>query len=456
MEINKSIIQKFDTPGPRYTSYPTAPEWNSDFSQTDYIEKLHLLGESEKSLSVYIHIPFCEQLCYFCACNMMIRPKENKYGDEYVQYVTREMNIVFAALGKRMSVKQLHLGGGTPTFLSEDQLIKLMDAINRYFDIDVTSEVAIELDPRTITRSKLELLKKLGFNRVSMGVQDFDSNVQHSINRVQPIDLIKEVYGWCRELQFDSVNFDLIYGLPYQTIESFDQTADSICLMKPDRIALYSFAYLPWMRKHQNKVEEDKMPSNDEKVDIFLNARTKFLQSGYKGIAMDHFALTDDEMAIAFDEKRLYRNFMGYTVKPADEYIGFGVSSIGFLENTFAQNIKILKDYYETLDDGRLPIERGKILSSDDIIRQTVIKEFMCHFHVDKSRIEHQFAIDFDRYFDQEQEHISQCIEHKLLELSGTDLVVTDLGQLFIRNICMGFDWYLRQKNAHTKFSKTV
>ncbi len=456
VSIDKSTILKYDVQGPRYTSYPTAPEWSSDVDAAVYANKLALLGQTPKTISLYVHIPFCEQLCYFCACMKVIRQQDEKHGDEYLNYLFKEMDMVAAAIGRKPVIRQLHWGGGTPTFFSESQMGRLFAKTRELFDIDPSGEIAIEIDPRTVTPSKLQTLRKLGFNRVSMGVQDFDDKVMDAVNRRQPFDLVRAVTAQCRDLQFDSVNFDLIYGLPHQTRETFQRTVEQVIGLKPDRIALYSFAYVPWLQKHQTKLVQDDFPNNDAKLDIFLIAREKFLANDYQAIAMDHFALKTDEMAKAFNERRLFRNFMGYTVKPADEYLGVGVSAIGFLQNTFVQNIKTLPEYNKAVDDGRLPVERGKELSEDDRIRRWVILQLMCHFIVDKKQFSRQFGKGFDDYFAFERGHITYCIEDHLLTETTDTLEVTELGQLFIRNVCMGFDIYLRKDGQKRRFSRTV
>jgi oxygen-independent coproporphyrinogen III oxidase len=454
--IDKSTILKYDVQGPRYTSYPTAPEWSASVNAAVYKNKLAALGGSGKTVSLYVHIPFCEQLCYFCACMKVIRQQDEKHGDEYLTHLFKEMESVAAAIGRKPLIRQLHWGGGTPTFLSERQMERLFAKTQELFDIDPTGEIAIEIDPRTVTPSKLQTLRKLGFNRVSMGVQDFDDKVMDAVNRHQPFDLVRTVTAQCRELKFDSVNFDLIYGLPHQTRETFQRTVDQVIGLKPDRIALYSFAYVPWLQKHQTKLVQDDFPNNDDKLDIFLIARQKFLANGYQAIAMDHFALKTDEMAKAFNERRLFRNFMGYTVKPADEYIGVGVSAIGFLENTFVQNIKALPEYYKATSNEAFAVERGKELSEDDRIRRWVILQLMCHFRIDKKQFYQLFGKDFDEYFVFEQGHLTYCVEDQLLMQTRDTIEVTELGQFFIRNVCMGFDIYLRKDGQKRRFSRTV
>ncbi|HLD69566.1 MAG TPA: oxygen-independent coproporphyrinogen III oxidase [Candidatus Omnitrophota bacterium] len=455
-QITKGILTKYDTPGPRYTSYPTAPEWSGEVTSQIYHSKLKEFGQSPQTLSLYVHIPFCESLCTFCGCTVAIRKQEPKHGDEYLEFLFKEIELVSEAIGTKKRIRQLHWGGGTPTFLSEDQMERLFKKIAENFEIELNGEIAVEIDPRTIDRSKLQKLRQLKFNRVSMGVQDFDPQVQEAVNRIQPFELVENCVRWCRELKFHSVNFDLIYGLPHQTRETFRQTIEKVLTLRPDRIALYSFAYVPWLKKHQSKLSQECLPGKDEKLEIFLQSREQLLKNGYQAIAMDHFALRTDEMSKAFTTGVLYRNFMGYTVKPADEYIGVGVSAIGFLENTYVQNHKTLPQYYESLRQNELPIERGKILQQDDQIRQWVINHLMCQFEIDKEEFRKTFELEFDEYFKEEEDHLSRCREDGLVVLLQEKIKVTDLGKIFIRNVCMGFDWYLRQTNAHRRFSRTV
>ena len=454
--MNKSTLKKYDVAGPRYTSYPTAPQWSQDVTADHYASALKAFGQNDKTLSLYIHIPFCEALCYFCACNKVIRAREEKVGDEFLAYLFKEIDMVASNIQRRKLIRQLHWGGGTPTFLSEAQIERLFLKIQSVFDIDLSEEIAIEIDPRTVTYNKLKLLRRLGFNRISMGVQDFDEKVQDDINRIQPFEQVSQVHQWCRELQFESVNYDLIYGLPYQTRETFKKTVDAVVGLRPDRIALYSFAYVPWLSKPQNKFNLEAIALHDEKLDIFLQSRENLLAHGYQAIAMDHFALTTDAMAKAFNVGALHRNFMGYTLKPADEYIGIGPSAIGFIEKTYVQNTKILPDYYETITQGCLPIERGKQLNQDDQIRQWVIGSLMCQFQVDKQVLFDKFGVKFEDYFQLEGKHIHDCIEDGLITENSQYIKVTDLGKIFVRNVCMGFDHYLRQKNGHQRFSRTV
>jgi oxygen-independent coproporphyrinogen-3 oxidase len=456
MLIDKNILQKYDVAGPRYTSYPTAPQWSEDVTDEVYASVLKAFGQNDKTLSLYIHIPFCEQLCYFCACNKVIRARKEKVGDEFLDHLFKEIDMVVSHIKKRKLIRQFHWGGGTPTYLSEGQMEKLFSKIHSVFDIDLNEEIAIEIDPRTVTQNKLKVLRELGFNRISMGIQDFDEKVQDDINRIQPYEEVAQVHQWCRDLKFESVNYDLIYGLPYQTRDTFKKTMDLTIGLRPDRIALYSMAYVPWLSKPQNKFNLDAIALHDEKLDIFIQSRANLLAHGYQAIAMDHFALTSDDLAKAFNEGTLHRNFMGYTLKPADEYIGVGPSAIGFLENTYVQNTKILPEYYERISQGRLPVERGRQLNRDDQVRQWVINSLMCRFQVDKQVFFDKFGHDFEDYFLEEGAHLHDCIEDGLINENSQRIQVTDLGKIFIRNVCMGFDYYLRQKDGHQRFSRTV
>ena len=454
--IDKELLQKYDVAGPRYTSYPTAPQWSNKVNDKVYREELSRFGQGNKTLSLYIHLPFCQSMCTYCACNVLIRKQEDKYADEYLEYLFKEIDLVCHFMGKKREVKQLHWGGGTPTFLNEQQIERLFQKVTDNFNVGLNGEIAIEIDPRTIDKRKVKKLRTLGFNRISMGVQDFDPSVQREVNRWQPFGMVKEFNDWCRGLKFHSINFDLIYGLPLQTPQSFKETLLKVIQLRPDRIALYSFAYVPWLKKHQNKIDIKDLPANDQKMEIFLMAKEKFLKAGYQAIAMDHFALVEDELAQAFNAGKLYRNFMGYTVKPADEYLGIGLTSIGFLEKTYFQNHKVLKEYYTSLDKGNLPLERGKRLSRDDEIRRWIINSLMCQFQIDKILFKDYFQEDFDIYFKEETQHMEHCLKEGLLTAKNGILKATDLGKIFVRNICMGFDWYLRQEGTQKRFSKTV
>lgn len=454
--ITAEHLQKFSKQGPRYTSYPTAPEWKTSISSADYTQMLSEFGAKNKPLSVYVHIPFCSSMCFYCGCNVVIRKSSPEVGDGYLDLVEREIQQASLALGTKPVVKQLHFGGGTPTYLSAEQLQRLFTIISTHFELETDAEIAIEIDPRTVKKAHLTMLKTLGFNRISMGIQDFSPKVQEAVNRIQPFEMVAELMNDLRSLDFKSINMDLIYGLPYQTLPDFYHTMEQVVTLSPDRIALYSFAHIPWLKSHQKLIPETALPTGTLKLDLFIQAREQFLNSGYNAIAMDHFAKSTDEMSEAFNQGRLYRNFMGYTLKPADDFIGFGVSSIGFIDHSFIQNQKDLPSYTQAISNGLLPVEKGMRLSLDDQIRQWVISELMCHFGLDKQAFFQKFSVAFDSYFQDESPHLIEMESEGLLRREQDALKVTELGKFFVRNIAMGFDWYLRQPKAHQKFSGTV
>ncbi|OGQ93517.1 MAG: oxygen-independent coproporphyrinogen III oxidase [Deltaproteobacteria bacterium RIFOXYA12_FULL_61_11] len=456
LRLEKETIRRFDLPGPRYTSYPTAPEWRDDIPSDLYYRLLAELGRSGHPVSLYVHIPFCASLCSYCGCTCAVRLPEAKYGDQYLDHLGRETELLSTALGTTVTVPQLHLGGGTPTFLDVAQLHRLFALLRSAFSLDPSGERAVEIDPRTVDRPKLEALSALGFNRISLGVQDFDATVQAAVNRIQPFAQVAERYRDCRELGFTSINFDLIYGLPHQTPRSIGETLDQVLLLRPDRLACYSYANVPWLKRHQRRLVEF-LPSAEEKLDLFLLLRERLLTAGYQAIAMDHFALPGDSMARAYEEGKLYRNFMGYTLRPAEDFLGLGVSSIGLVGHTFVQNEPRLPEYYRAIDTGAFAIARGKVLSFDDRARQWVISSLMCHFRVDKDEFLQAFEVEFDRYFAEEEAHLARCHEDGLLEVRDRVLEATDLGRLFIRNVCMGFDAYLENAaSGAPRFSRTV
>lgn len=461
-DLSKDIIEKFNIPGPRYTSYPTAPEWTKDFPVTAYFDSLTEIGRLNAPISLYIHIPFCESMCYYCGCTVVIRKKNTpEIGDEYLRYIRKELELVAGRIGRRVTLSQFHIGGGTPNFLSNDQLDELMSSVRRHFDIDPDGEIAIEVDPRHITKEKLNHIRRQGFNRVSMGIQDFTAEVQQAINRIQPFEMVREATEQMRELGFHSINFDLIYGLPYQTVLNFESTVEKVITLRPDRIALYSYAHVPWLKSHQTLLPKEAIPSPKEKLDIFVQAKDQLLQNGYTAIAMDHFALSEDRLSKAFLNGTLYRNFMGYTLRPTNDFIGIGMSAIGFAQSRYIQNTKLLNEYYAALDKGTLPVERGLVLSEDDRIRQWVITSVMCRFQIDKKEFENIFGVSFDRYFAAEQQHIAQCCKDELVEINGSTILVSPLGKYFVRNICMGFDRYLTKSSSPAsssapRFSQTI
>jgi oxygen-independent coproporphyrinogen-3 oxidase len=454
------LLRQYDRPGPRYTSYPTAVEFHEGFDHAAYAGRLQAAADlKDEPLSLYVHIPFCEERCSYCGC-MVIIAKNPAIADKYVTYLEREIAMLAGALGGRRRVVQHHWGGGTPTYLSTQQIERLHATITRHFDIVPDAEVAIEIDPRRTTREGLDLLRRLGFNRLSMGVQDFTPEVQEAINRRQSEALTRDLYEYARGIGFDSINFDLIYGLPQQTLATFERTLSSVVEMRPDRVAVYSYAHVPWLRPHQRAIDPATLPDAELKFELFGAAIEAFLDGGYDPIGMDHFALPGDDLAGAAREHRLHRNFMGYTTRPAADMLGVGISAIGDVRGAFAQNEKKLPHYYAAIDEGRFPVERGYALSQDDLIRREVITQLMCNFRLDRRRIEARHGIDFADYFAAELEALSGAsgpVADGFLAIDDRQLDVTSQGRLFVRNICMAFDRYLpAHQGGRPVFSRTI
>lgn len=454
-----SLVRQYDKPGPRYTSYPTAVEFNDSFDEASYRERLAAAARRPADpLSLYVHLPFCEERCSYCGC-AMIATKNREVATRYLPYLEREMALVAGALRGRKRVAQMHWGGGTPTYYTSDELRWLGDAVTRHFDVDAAAECAIEIDPRVTTGDQLATLHQIGFNRLSMGVQDLEAEVQAAIGRHQSENQTRGAFDFARRLGFESINVDLVYGLPRQGLASFKRTVQTIVAMRPERIAVYSYAHVPWMRPHQKRIDEAALPTPALKLELISVATETFLRAGYVAIGMDHFALPSDDLAIATRERRLHRNFMGYTTQRAADVIGIGMSAIGDVCGAFAQNVKKLPAYYKALDEGRFPIERGYALSSDDLVRRAVITELMCNFHVDFHAMACRFGIDFPGYFAVELDTLASAdgpVADGLLEIDGTSMTVTPRGRLFVRTICMHFDKYLAAHRGQTVFSRTV
>jgi oxygen-independent coproporphyrinogen-3 oxidase len=455
-----TLLQRYDRPGPRYTSYPTAVEFGESYDEASYRSSLEQVNRyADEPLSLYVHVPFCEERCTYCGCNVVITKKRHVAAG-YLDYLHREIDRLAESLPDRRRVSQYHWGGGTPTYLAPEQMKALHERVTGHFEIEPSAEVAIEIDPRVTSREQMDLLKEMGFNRLSMGVQDFDDRVQDAVNRNQTEDETRRLYETCREMGFESINLDLIYGLPLQTPESFQRTIESVIDMRPDRLAIYSYAFVPWLKQHQKRMEEEQLPDPQVKLRLFCIARELLLGAGYVQIGMDHFALPKDELAQAMGKRRLHRNFMGYTVRMGSDMVGVGVSSIGDVRGAFAQNHKKLSTYYAALDEGRFPVERGYLLSRDDRIRREVISRLMCNFYLDRSEIERAFDIDFGDYFAEELKELAEKdgpVDHGFLRIARDHLEVLGDGRLFVRNICMVFDAYMRKKKPGERmFSRTV
>jgi oxygen-independent coproporphyrinogen-3 oxidase len=462
--VDIETVRRFDRPGPRYTSYPTAVEFHEGVGEDLYREKLTQAngvevggGESRAPLSLYAHLPFCEHRCLFCGCHVVITP-HMPVAEKYLGYVKREIDRVAECLPDRRRVVQMHWGGGTPTYFSPDQLTELHAKYREHFQFEEGAELAIEVDPRVTSRDHLDCLVELGFNRLSMGVQDLTPQVQAAITREQTHEQTVELMEYAREAGFtEGINLDLIYGLPMQQLGTFDENLSQILDLRPERVAVYSFAYVPWIKAHQKKLDADTLPSAELKLELYLRAMERFLEAGYEPIGMDHFALPEDELAVAAREGRLHRNFMGYSVMPASDMIAFGVSGIGEVQGAFFQNEKKLSTYYEALDAGKLPVSRGYVLDEDDRIRQYVIKQIMCNFWISKADVSERFGVDFDMYFQRSLVALREIEDEGFVELSEEGLRVRAEGRLFVRNVCMAFDRYLEAKDSKQPvFSRTV
>lgn len=456
LRVSEEFLARYNRPGPRYTSYPTAPVWNDSFGPAD-LEKVHEEADRAKSpVSLYMHIPFCESLCLFCACNVIIQ-KDKRVSPPYLDTLKREIGHVSHSVSKDRSVVQFHWGGGTPTYLTPPQIEDLFGFAHDHFRFAPDAEIGIEVDPRVTSREHLETLRKLGFNRLSMGIQDFHPLVQKTINRVQPFELTAGLIQSARNLGFDSVNVDLIYGLPYQTADTFAHTVDQILELTPDRVALFSYAHVPWLKKQQNSFE-GHLPEGMQKFEIFRTGLLKFLEAGYLYIGMDHFAKPGDELAISQQNRTLHRNFQGYTTKAGADLYGMGITAISGIQNAYAQNQRDIPSWEKAVNERGIATMRGYHLSEDDRLRRAVISRLLCHTIVLKNEIQQEFAIDFDSYFADELTRLEPFREDGLVILDPTEIRTTQLGRIFIRNLAMIFDPYLEKQHLNAKplFSKTL
>jgi oxygen-independent coproporphyrinogen III oxidase len=457
--ITPELLTRFDVPGPRYTSFPTADRFVEAFGESDYLQALDQRKSSAIGkavpLSLYVHIPFCESLCYYCACNKIITKHKDRAAS-YLRYLTREVELHTAHLGLGQSVSQLHLGGGTPTFLSDDELRELMHMLRRHFEFVPGGEYSVEVDPRTVDEKRLAVLAQLGFNRLSFGVQDFDPAVQKAVHRVQPAEQVFELVAAARRLGFESVNVDLIYGLPQQTPESFDRTLAQVNELRPDRIALYAYAHLPERFKPQRRIHAAELPSGGAKVAMLTRSLDAFTEAGYVYIGMDHFALPDDALAVAKRQGRLHRNFQGYSTQADCDLIALGVSSIGRVGATYSQNAKTMEEYCDLLDQGHLPVVRGLALTRDDLIRRAVIMALMCQGQLQFESINLAWLVDFHQYFAKELAMLEDMQSQGLVQLSESGIQVTAMGWFFVRGVAMVFDRYLQADRNRTRFSKII
>jgi len=456
-EVDLNKFKKYDKPGPRYTSYPTAPQFNEQFTHADFVDEIVKTnyGKNLPDLSLYFHIPYCDTLCFFCGCNMLVTRNRERI-DEYIKYVQKEIDLMRTYLLPDRKVAQHHWGGGTPTHLKPEEINKLASYINQSFKFVENAENSCEIDPRELTKEHLEALRSNGFNRISMGVQDFNEKVQKFVNRIQPEDITRQTVRWVRELNFKSINLDLIYGLPFQTVQSFAETVEKIIDISPDRIAVFNYAHVPWMKKHMALIHQEDLPAPEIKLDILKTTIEQLTDAGYVFIGMDHFAKPGDDLTIALKEKKLYRNFQGYSTNADADLYALGITGISQLQNVYAQNYKTEREYYKLLDDETLPIVKGYRLTDDDHIRRFVIMKLMCDFELNFAQVEEKFNINFRDYFSWGLKNLKEMEEDNLIEISDKGIRVKDMGRLLIRNIAMNFDGFIERKEDTAKYSRTV
>jgi oxygen-independent coproporphyrinogen III oxidase len=439
VEFNADLLRKYNQPLPRYTSYPPATELRAEFPELDYREALAKLNEviaasnqRRSPLSLYFHIPFCQSTCYFCGCNTIVSNNKN-IAQPYLEYLTQEIKQTSALLDRTRQVVQLHWGGGTPNYLNLQQVELLWKTIERYFDLADDAELSIEINPRYVDKNYIFSLRETGFNRISFGIQDFNPEVQLAVNRVQPEEMLFHVMDWIKDAGFESVNVDLIYGLPHQALQTFEKTLEKTLKLDPDRIAVFNFAYVPWLKPAQKNIPEQALPSPQEKLEILKMTIEKLTQNQYLFIGMDHFAKSNDELAIAQQNGTLKRNFQGYTTQADTELFVFGMTSISMLHDMYAQNHRRLKDYYRAIESGKLPLEKGIWLNRDDTIRRDAIVELMCHFQLDKQVLAEKYYLDFDEYFALEKSELQALEADGLVRLFPDRIEVTPTGRLLIR-----------------------
>ena len=457
--FNKELIGRYDLTGPRYTSYPSAIQFNEQFGIDEYFEVVTASNEEilPKPLSLYIHLPFCNTVCFYCACNKVITANRQRAAP-YLKDLFKEINMQGPLFDDDRKVNQMHWGGGTPTFISHDQMSELMTMIRKNFNLhdDDSGEYSIEIDPREIKPETISILRVLGFNRMSIGVQDFDPAVQKAVNRNQTYEQTSFVFDEAKKHGFKSINVDLIYGLPRQTVPSFTDTINKIVEMSPDRIAIYNYAHLPHLFKTQRQINEEELPAPQEKLEILDQAIETLGNAGYVYIGMDHFAKPDDELAIAQRNCNLYRNFQGYSTNADCDVIGMGVTAISKIANSYSQNFRSLDEYHNSIEKGQIPVFRGYLLDTDDELRRDVISRLICHFDLEFDAIEDIYKINFKDYFSNELKLLSEIQNDNLLELKDNGIEILPTGRFFIRNICSIFDKYLDPEKSGKNFSKMI
>lgn len=455
--FDPQLIQRFDVNGPRYTSYPTADRFVEAFDARalrDWLGK-RAIGGVSRPLSLYFHIPFCNTICYYCACNKIIT-KDHGRSAKYLKYLDKEIGLQAGYLGGSRQVTQLHLGGGTPTFLSHDEMRQLMDSVRSRFTLVPNGEYSIEVDPRKVDFETVKLLAHLGFNRMSVGVQDFNADVQRAVNRVQSIDETRLVMESARATGFKSISMDLIYGLPKQNVISFNRTLEQVLELSPDRISLYSYAHLPGLFKPQRRITAVELPNADSKLQILQLAIRRLTEAGYVYIGMDHFAKPDDELTVAQRQGRLHRNFQGYSTQAECDLLAFGVSAIGKIGPVYSQNVKTLDEYYDALDRDELPVLRGIELTADDLLRRAIIQALMCHFELSIESIEIAHLVRFREYFAEELQDLRVMEQAGLVKIDDEWISVQPAGRLLVRGIAMVFDRYLRSDRERARYSKVI
>lgn len=456
--IDIGLLKKYSGQGPRYTSYPTAPLFAKSFGPKEYKEEILATNSSDENadLSLYFHFPYCDTLCYFCGCTMLVTHDHNLITN-YNEYLKKEIKMIAPLIARNRKVSQLHWGGGTPSYQDPKEILNIGKFIKDHFHFADDIEASVEIDPRGLTYEHMRALRESGFNRVSMGVQDFNHKVQEAVNRIQPESITRDAVNWSRDLGFSSINLDLIYGLPFQTLQTFEETVEKVIEISPDRIAVFNYAHVPWLKPHQKIIKEDTLPTVEEKLEIFKMTIEKLVDAGYWNIGMDHFAKANDEMTIAQKNKTMYRNFQGYSTKAGCDLYGFGMSAIGHFQNTYQQNLKTVKEYTSAIEKNEFATTVGYRMTADDHIRKDVIMRIMCDMELDIPETEKKHKINFRDYFAQSFDKLQPFIDDGLVSIEPTKIVVHGLGRLIIRNIAMAFDAYIdAMMKEKPIFSKTV
>ena len=456
---NDALIHKYNMSGPRYTSYPTALQFrdNNHYSETEWLQAVTQSQTINTDVSLYFHIPYCDTVCYYCGCNKIITANRT-HAVKYLSYLKKEISQKAQHIGTAQRVTQIHFGGGTPTYLSDEQLEELLDHVNQHFNIDTQNlECAIEIHPQTVNAERLERLRKMGFNRTSLGVQDFNPDVQKAVNRFNSKEEVSAIIDAANRLGFQSTSIDLIYGLPLQTPETFAVTLNDIIELDPDRLSLFNYAHMPHMFKTQRQIDTSQLPEPQEKLQILHQSIDTLRNNGYRFIGMDHFAKHSDELSIAQDNGTMQRNFQGYATGGGTDLHGFGLSSISVLDNQYAQNIKQIDQYYQAIDDGKLPLKKGYVLNRDDEIRRKVINTLMCDFELNNSKLNEEFGIDVETYFEDELQNLQSMQQDGLIEITPISIRVHTQGRLLIRSICQVFDAYSQAAPADTpRYSRII